>query len=521
MNNNNNKSSTNSLPEITKEECLEIISTITHPQTKDEKIKFHLAITYIRENIKALENKDLKGIIENEHFMKKLGEDYEKKLTHRYTNFNLKVFSKEECIGIFNAISKPQTNDAKYRCHLALSYFRENILSFEAQELKNILSNDYVKTHQGKKFDIEVMSQCIKNGKSLPIILPNWATSSIPKPTLEGYLNIIHDENNAEQLKFFCNNHSGEVAGFIHLKEKISDLLAELHLKIDPVYIYHMKWTEEKSVAWLDKNEYLIPRLFDYLHAYESKMGDNFTKRIYEYTAEKLFTPNKNLADLRFVNSVLNNDNTNFLKYLQKNHSNDLKDLLSLEIEHLNRSDIKLNLAQYLIDTSISIESYAKKSAKILLDIIIENKDLLLEPIKLQTRLYEREITLFEHGLNNSSFLMFSPFNLNDVVEDKHKEQILAAAFCLLQAKHDAFDFNDDDEYSDSSIANYSQLKKWYPQIIEQATPEQVSRFCDRAMKGNENNTNLVKELKALKLKTELNHDLKNNNSTSTARMKI
>lgn len=505
---------------MTKEECLDIISSIKNPQTKDEKFKYHLAITYIRENFKELENKDLKTIIDNENFVKKLGPDHEKKLIHRYTNFNLKIFNKEQCIDTFTFINNPKDNNEKYKCHLSLSYFKENILSFSEKELKNILANDYVKTHAGKKFDAELMSQCIKNNKSLPMILPSWSSSSIPKPTLDGYLNIIHDENNLEQLQFFCNNRLNDIANFIHQKKYISDSLAKLYLKIHPPYIYELNWTEEKACAWLDENPSKISELFHDLYLYEEKMGEKFTKKIYDNTVQKLFVPNHEFKDSIFARFVLTNNNNNFLKYLKKNHSPEFKELLATEIEHLNRSDMKLNIAQYLIDSSIFLDRDFYHSAKTLLEIIVENKELLLKPIKLQTRLYERESNFFEHALNTVNFLIFSPFNLNDVVEDKHKEPIIAAAFCLLQAKHEAFD-TDNDYGHDSEITNYEYLKKWYPQIIDQATSEQIIRYCDKALKGNESNSNLTKELNMLKLKVELNQDLKTQNLTSTARLKI
>jgi hypothetical protein len=507
---------------ITKEECLEIISTLHNPQTKEEKYKFHLAVTYIRENIADLENKDLQGIIGNEQFMRKIGDEFEKKLTHRYINFNMKSFNKEQCIEVFNTIDKPKSSAEKYKCHLALTYFKENIASFEDQEIKNIISNDYVKKYTGKKFSSEVMSQCIKQGKSLAVILPEWASGSIPKPTLDGYIELINNESNVEQLKFFCAERQYEVRDFVlNSKKKISPLLAELYLKVDPQYIYQIDWSDEKKCLWLENNQNSMDKIFGSLYLYEEIINQSFKNKIYECAKNKMFITNPQLENITFANFVLKNNNINFLKHIKTNYPHELNQLLSVELEHFNRDNMKLNLIQYLIDSGISVDENQNNAANTLFEIICDNKALLLAPIKLQTRLYEREITFFEHGLNNASFLMFAPFNLNDVVEAQHKEPILAAAFCLLQAKHGAFDNSDDGYGYDSEIYNYEFLKKWYPQIIEQATSEQITRYADRALKGNEDNTNLVKEINALKLKAELNQDLSDNNPTPKAKVKI
>lgn len=516
-----NNSSSTPVPNLSKQEYVEIISTIKNPQTKDEKIRFHLAIGYVRLNLNNLDKNELKILIRNESFIKTLGKDFDKKIGERYSQLNLQEMTKQKCLDIFNSSNKPILNDDKYQFHLALTYFKENLMDFDAKELKIILSNDYVNTHKGKKFDIEVMEKCIEKKKSFPITLHNskWQQGTIAKDTLHAYLDIIHAENNEEQLKFFCIHRTRDIGEYIQEKGyknvKVSPLLEELYLKANPQYILQVNWPEEKSCAWLDKYNAVAPTLFPMLYLYENKLGDKFKTKIYESVIEQLFDPNYGTLSNKRI--IISNDNPNFLNYLEKNYSNELRDFLSTKINEPFEIETTLNIAQELI-CSINLEH--GNASKTLYNIICKNKDLLLEPIIVESRLYEKEISIFERGLENTTFLVCAPFSLNDSsIEPEHRKQILATAFCLLQAKHEVFNNEDSDGY-DRHISNLEYLNSWYPNIISQATNEELAKYTEKAIKGNEENTKFVKEIKAIMLKVELNREL-SNNSTPTARMKI
>lgn len=496
--------------DMTKLDYLEIISTITEPKTKDERFKLHLATSYIRENVKNLNEADLKQLLDNEIFMKKVGADFEKNLTNRYEKFNMQSFDNEKCIQIFANNNQP-TKESKLNFHLALSYFKANVVSFTKEELRIIFSSNYVKKNIGKKFDSEIMNQCIDHNKNFPLY-SIWEVSSFSREKIEAYIEIIHNEGNQEQLKFFCETKTSEIGDYITKKGKVSPLLEELYITVNPAFIYQINWSEEKACAWLDENKNLIPTLFNSFYLYQNNFSPKFENKIYEVIKDELLS--SDLALSQYKINILQHNRSKLVEYLHKNHSSDLKDILAQPFIETYPLKTELNIAQQLISSILIDEQYSDINK--LYEIICENKDLLLKPIKVEDRLYEKEISIFEYSLINTKFLGFIPFNLNSVTEPIHKEQIVAAAFCLLQVKHNAFEL-EEDEY----IQNFKTLQKWYPQIIEQATSEQVIRYADRALRGHEDNSKLSKELKTLKLKAELHQDLEDNNSTPTKKIKL
>jgi hypothetical protein len=171
-----------------------------------------------------------------------------------------------------------------------------------------------------------------------------------------------------------------------------------------------------------------------------------------------------------------------------------------------------MNVAQYLL---INKEF---ESLNVVKNIFSAHKDLLLEPINNKIYLYDQKISIFEYGLTHGKLMAFSPFSLDDNLNDEQKEQVVATAFSLLLYKHNALDHG---LYHLNHISHFDTvLKSWYSSIITESTDKQLTNYCKEALIGHKDNNELKKEVDTIMLHRELNNDLKAN-AASTKKMKL
>lgn len=424
----------------------------------------------------------------------------------------LSAFTKAECLALASSDSKFESKAELNNLDLALTYFKENIDSFDRNELKLVFSNNYFLNNMGRKFVQGIMNRFIQFGFSSPVIFKDWESKKIDKNLIKSYLKIINDEENIEQLKFFTKFHIRTVEEFIREDKNVCDSLSEIFLNKEPSCIFQFNWTEDKVCDWLNNHKDLLPnlalRVLDTKLIKYFKFTPNIENILLDSVAQKFLNHSLNSDEISFKLNVLTNTyfNTSFFKELEKNHPNEYREILSIKVSNGEHPLTKINIAQFTIlrrDFS---------SLNEVQNFFAFQKDVLLEPVKLPLYLYDREVSIFEYGLENSNFMPFAPFSLNEHLTLAQNEQIVAAAFCLLQCKHGLF-YND---LIDNQSARYNKvLSSWHDPIIQQATNEQIYHYSEKILKDNElratDHTDIKKELEQIKLYRELTTDLSNN----------
>jgi hypothetical protein len=421
----------------------------------------------------------------------------------------LSAFNKEECLAIASSDSDFTSKEDLNKLHLAVIYLRENINSFDENEIKVVFSNTHFLKNIGDKFGRSILNRCIQSGISSPVIFKDWQSKKINKNLISSYLKIINDEENIEQLKFFTKFHTKAVEEFIREDKNVCDSLSEIFLDKEPTYIFGFNWSEEKVCNWLNNHKDILPNLaLSVLNAtFRSniKLTSKIEKILLNSVAKKFLDFSLDGEEVNFKGNVLMNTyfQNSFFKKIEENYPNEYRKVLSLKVSNNEHPFTNVNLAQYtLLKRSFS-------SLNEVQEFFAFQKDILLEPIKLPLHLYDREVSIFEYGLEKSNFSAFAPFSLTDNLTSAHNEQIVAAAFCLLQCQHGIF-YN---EYIDNQSVEYNKvLASWHSPIIQQATNEQIYSYSEKII-SNTNNEDIKKELEQLKLYRDLNNDLSNNGS--------
>jgi hypothetical protein len=372
----------------------------------------------------------------------------QKKFKIEFENGKPKV-DKGICLSIVCANREPEDKDEKYHFHLALEFFKNNLLSFSDQEISNVCANPYALKRLGGNFDITALQICVKNGQPFPIALPGWAGKKFKKDLLKKYITLINEKNDVQQLNFFLEHFHDNVMDFIDENTKISETLYEGLAK----------------------------------HLLEKKPHQNLTA----------------------IKNILVNRDISIFEYLDRKYPNDFKKLLSTSIFEANNNKVKLNVAQYLL---VNKEF---DSLNVIKKIFSPHKDLLLEPINNKVYLYNQKISIFEYGLTNSKLIAFAPFSLEDNLNDEQKEQVVAAAFSLLAHKYGGL--NDGPYHLNYIAHFDTILQNWYSPIIEQSTNKQFSNYCKAALIGHQDNKELKKAIQTIILHRDLNTNLETNNN--------
>lgn len=361
------------------------------------------------------------------------------------------------CLNIVCADREPETKDERYNFHLALDFFKNNFLEFNEPEVSSICSNPYALKRLGGHFDITALQICVKNNQAFPVALPSWKDKKIKRELLKKYLYIINEKNDSEQLKFFLEHFHDGVMEFIDENKNISTTLYE-----------------------------------------------GIAKHLFDFTESKI--------NLTAIKNILVKRDVQIIEYLEEYYTHEFKNLLSMPIASEYDNKVTLNVAQYLL---LNKEF---ESLNIINKTFSLHHDLLLEPINNKICLYNQKISLFDYGLANSKLIVFSPFSLDENLSDKEKEQLVAAAFSICQYKHDGFS---NGTFASQHISHFEDiLKYWYTSIIQNSTNEQLYYYAKEAKIGNEDNSELKKEIDTIVLHKELNSDL-NTNSSLTKKMKI
>lgn len=358
---------------------------------------------------------------------------------------------KEICLGIVCTNKEPEGKEERYQFHLALDFFKTNFIDFTQQEINKVCANPYAVKRLGGNFDITVLQLCVKKGEPLPIALPSWSEKKIKRTLLYSYVDMINEKGDTEQLKFFLEHFHDAMMDFIEQSENISPTL-------------------------------------------------------YEGIAKKIFDKKGQKLDFTSIVDILVNKDISILQYLDKNSPNEFRNLLSTKLLDHHNNKATVNMAQYLLLN----KDY--NSLNEVVDTFSKHKELLLEPVIVKLCLYENATPFFEYGLMEKKFMAFAPFNLNDNLDLEQKEQMVSAAFSLLQYKYESFNPNN---YVINHIQQFNEvLIHWYPSKIESATNEQVHRYSENALKDSEDNLEFKKEIESIILHRELNNDLNQNNTT-------
>lgn len=432
----------------------------------------------------------------------------------------LSTFTKEDCLAIASSNSRFESKEDISRLHLAVIYLRENINNFDEDEIKLVFSNEHFLNNVGDKFGQSVLNRCIRTGVSSPIIFNDWKSKKINTNLIKSYLKIIIEEENKEQLAFFTKFHTNTVKGFFDENKNVSESLLEVflesYLNNNPLYIFSINWPENKVCNWLNSHKDILPELaldtFNATFRNCTKLTPKIDDILYDSIAQKFLNFSLDSGEIKFKGSVLMNTylKTSFLKNMEKHYPDEYKKVLSIKVSNNEHPLTTVNLGQYTILKRLF------SSASDMQQFFSSQKDILLEPIKLSLHLYDREVSIFEYGLEKSNFMPFVPFSLNDDLTMAQKEQLVAGAFCLLQCEYGVF-YN---EYLDNQSVEYNKvLSKWFPHIIQQATDEQVYHYSEKIISDTDNE-GIKKELEQLKLYRSLNADLSNNGSI-TKKVKI
>lgn len=363
---------------------------------------------------------------------------------------------KDICLGIVCTEQEPENKDERYHFHLALEYFKNNFLLFNEKEITTVCSNPYALKRLGGNFDITALQVCVKNEQAFPVALPSWAGKKIKRDLLKKYLRLINEKNDVEQLNFFLEHFYDGVMEFI------------------------------------DENT-------------------NISKTLYEGISKHLLSkkPHQNLTAIK---DILVKRDVSIFQYLEENYKDDFKKILSAKIGEEYKNKVTLNVAQYLL---LNKEF---ESLSIISEIFSTHKDLLLEPINNKICLYNQKVSIFEYGLTHSKLIAFAPFSLDDNLNNEQTEQLVSAAFSLLQHRHEALD---NGAHHLNHIPRFEEvLKHWYRPIIEQSNENHFQYYCKEVMKGNKNNSELKKEVETLILHRDLNNNLATND-TLTKRLKL
>jgi hypothetical protein len=346
---------------------------------------------------------------------------------------------KKICLGILCANREPEDKDERFHFHLALNFFKNNFSSFDEKEIKEVCSNEYSAKRLGGNFDLTVLEICVKKGEPLPIVLPSWKDKKIKNKVLKSYITLVHEKGDVEQLAFFLE----------HFHNPMMDFIEE------------------------NKN--------------------NISASLYEAISSKVFNQKIQKENLEPLIDILVNRDFSILHYLEKNHTENFKELIKTPLNDSNKN-VTVNLGQYiLLNRKYNSLGSVNK-------IFANHKDVLLEPINIRVCLYDKKISIFDYGLTNSKFMAFAPFSLNDELNEEYKEQITAAAFYLFQNKNDP-----------SLLATITGFKNiwqnWYPSIMENATDEQFFSYSKKIIEGT-NNHAFKKELESITLHRKLHNDL-------------
>jgi len=378
------------------------------------------------------------------------------------TEINL---DKQLCLEVAATIKKSETPEDAGNIHRSLLYLKNNLDAFTDEEIAEALKNQYFLKRSGGDFGVNIMQRCVDHGKSFPLILPSWAEISKKKTLIKNYIEIIHNENNKEQLEFFFDKLNNETVQFIN---------------------------ENNSQS-------------AYFYLYE-KVIEKTLNSFREYQKDTSIAPNVS----KIVKNIFMMESPSLILYFKDKYPKEYTEVLSTPVIDNTES---LNFAQYIL------LNRHYPSLHSIHDIFSSHKELLTKPMKTKIKVYEKEISIFEYGLVNSNFYPFMPFTLNDSLDEENKEQIVAGAFFLLQHKYKT---SNQASLNSLKLVGYENVfNLWYPKIIEQATDEQLNIYTERIIKGNENNEEFVREINSLKLKAELNRDLSENNAGTKPRIKL
>lgn len=405
--------------------------------------------------------------------------------------------SVQDCMEIATSIFHFKDPIEKYKVFQAQNFFMNNISLFNKEEFSTVLKNKLFTRKYIQKPAYDILQKCVDEEIIYPFVLNSWFDKHVSYNLQYKYVALLDEDNNEEQLRIFNEQLPHVIMHHFDKADYPSTALIRIIVPKLPTKIFNIKsWDDSQVASWIKNNPEKSKEILHHnLQAFE-KGTLPFPKskiQLYQNIIEEHLNESKSTKEKK--DKTQNNFHfsytfsrypLDYIEYLNSDYPELINNYLTKKFAHGEKGNSTINGLQSIIfNRDDSFHNLQKAFS--------QHKDLLKENIKVDIGFYTKETNFFEYCLAHEILQPFVFFNLNDDLKDDEKEILVAAAFMY---------FNTKDKHSNYKLREQKILEHWYPNIMEQCSEEQFSKYVKKL--SLENN-GLNKELEKIKLTRELN----------------
>lgn len=411
-----------------------------------------------------------------------------------------------ECLDIIYDLQDPQNYVDKYKLYLANQYFQDSILFLNIDQIERGLKNSYV---QEKYDQLKILNQCIKQNIAFPKLFSCIISKHVPRDTLYKYCEVLSRHGKKEDLNTIYDYYQFDNNPLVELfknSKTPSNALVEVMIQNDPQYILQAKtWTNEMVVNWINDNKEKCVDIISkssgpVIKTLPLVIQHAFYNNLIEHFNNPAHAKNSDISKVEY--HFLTNLPITYLEYLQDKHADYFNKKLHQKIKINSNNVYTMNICQSILFERKfnSIEEIDK--------VFSPYKDLMRKNISEQIGLFTHEVLAFEYAIKNDNLSFFVPFSINDELESKEREILLAVSFnCLV---------------SHSNAKQKKLLNSWaydiYSETLTHCTNKEFNKYAKALMQLE--NVAVEKELHNYALIRKVN-DIPLNNGQQVNKLKI
>lgn len=399
-----------------------------------------------------------------------------------------------ECLDIIYDLSESENYIDKYKMYLANTYFQDNIIFLNIDQIQRGFKSSYVR----QKYDpLKTLHNCIRSNIAFPIMFPNIINKSLPLETVSQYCSVLSKNGNLDQLndiwKAYKLSSDSEhpIIKLFKNTQNPTNTLVEVMIQNDAKYILQAKtWSNEKVIEWIHENKTKsIEIISNASSSVLTQLPLIIQHAFYNNAIEYFIDPqnNKDIDIQKKERNFLINMPISYVQYLQSDHTDYLNNKLKKQIRIQNNGNAyTMNICQYIVFERKfnSVEEINTFSIY---------KDLLKNDIREQIGLYLHETLAFEYALKNNKYSFFTSFNLNDSLKNEEKNILVAFSFNCLISHINAKSKN----HSNSWVYDI------YDETVNNCSEEEFNKYAN--VLDSMNNAPLSKQLDNYRLIRKVN----------------
>ncbi len=405
------------------------------------------------------------------------------------------------------------SENKRYEYFLINTFIQENFKDITKEEFFEIKKNQIICNFLIKKNEHElqtsIFDKCIDYEISFPHKFKSGFLKKMPMPKVQKYLSILEKEGKREQLEKYYNEYDKYFELYFSNKNNPSNIIGEIVLSKKPESLlnYIGSWSNNKICEWLDQNKQHIKDIIQKSFIPRPCKEEQIQNKIYSILLENKESLN---SDKGYLSHLFFNLPTSFYSYLSKYEKSFLNEFLSNEFQihsSLIENQFSKNKDSYNLNLNgLQMILYKRGPSELSFsNVLKDNVDLILKPIVIDAKFYDREENFLEFALSNKAYGVFPLLNVNEVGK-KEQQIIVSTAFNIIYCI----------DHSEDSNSNIQKLIDWASKTLTEAP-----NYCfDKCMNKYISSHKKSPDIDSIKLYRDLQNSLPNNLKESN-KMKV